>query len=338
MKSIRVKSIFGIAIFILLSIAILFYFWAGSGFYEKDKYYQLTSNLTANKIHSDTLKVCSFNVGYFSGMTNNKSVEKSEELYRGNLLKFIDFFSAESVDIFAFQEIDFGASRSYEVDQLKVLSDSLLMPSIASAVNWDKSYVPFPYWPIKYQFGKMLSGQAILSKMQILDQKVEVLSKPIHAPFYYNKFYLDRLVQTAYFPLNDEDTLALMNVHLEAFDQETRLLQTERVAELFQQLRKKYIVILLGDFNSGPPFGSTTAGSTLRAIFEIDNLGSVVNEKAYVNDPSKYYTFDSHKPEIRLDYIFYDATMITMVDSGVFSEIGEVSDHLPVWMSFTLLD
>ena len=52
----------------------------------------------------------------------------------------------------------------------------------AYAVNWDKRYVPFPYWPPVVHFGEMLSGQGVLSKFPILMNKKIVLQKPEENP------------------------------------------------------------------------------------------------------------------------------------------------------------
>ncbi|MDX1371805.1 MAG: hypothetical protein R3321_05010, partial [Nitrososphaeraceae archaeon] len=196
---------------------IIFYFWAGSSWYENDLYYQVANSENSFIDKDDTLRISTYNIGYLSGMTNNNPVARSEGLFSENLERSVRILSNLDLDFLALQEIDFYSERSYEYNQYDSLLQRLDFPNGAKAVNWDKSYVPFPYWPIKYQFGRILSGQAILSKMKLLKQDITVLSKPKNAPFYYNKFYLDRLIQTTFIPVNNSDTLAIMNVHLEAF-------------------------------------------------------------------------------------------------------------------------
>ena len=47
----------------------------------------------------------------------------------------------------------------------------------AIAISWDKNYVPFPYWPPTAQFGKILSGQSIISRSPIQQNNRIVLEK-----------------------------------------------------------------------------------------------------------------------------------------------------------------
>jgi endonuclease/exonuclease/phosphatase family metal-dependent hydrolase len=126
------------------------------------------------------------------------------------------------------QEVDINSSRSFFYNQVDSLGKYLNFHQGAYAVNWDKLYVPFPYFSLKYHFSKVYSGQAILSKMQIVSIELLVLDKLINAPFYYNSFYLDRILQINKVQIA-KDTLILMNVHLEAFDRKRRELQAENV-------------------------------------------------------------------------------------------------------------
>lgn len=142
---------------------------------------------------SDTLSVLTYNIGYLSGMTNNLPVDRKESLFSDNLSRSIDLLNSYDFDFIGLQEVDFGASRSFNYNQFDSLGIQLDFHQGAYAINWDKLYVPFPYYPFKNHFGRMYSGQGILSKMQLVSNDLIVLRKPISAPFYYNAFYLDRL-------------------------------------------------------------------------------------------------------------------------------------------------
>jgi endonuclease/exonuclease/phosphatase family metal-dependent hydrolase len=326
------------ALLSFLVIFIVFYFWAGAGNLDEDAYVNLQRYEGDFTVPSDTIKVMTYNIGYLSGMTNNRAVERSYELIHSNLLKSSEVLKEINPDIVCLQEIDFNADRSYNFNQLDSLATLLDYPYGASAVNWDKSYVPFPYWPIKYHFGKIVSGQAILSKMLLFNHSAKVLIKPKSVPFYYNKFYLDRLVQIAFLEVSDVDTLVVMNTHLEAFDRETREIQVETVAAMYKELSAKYAVILLGDFNSKPPFANDERDidNTLKKIYQLDGISEAISEREYLANEDRFFTFDTKNPYERLDYIFYSGTRIKKVDAGVAHQAGKVSDHLPVWMSFIL--
>jgi hypothetical protein len=132
----------------------LFYFWAQQPNLSKDEYTKIEQHNTF--INNDSiLNILSYNIGYLSGMNNNTSNKLNKEYYDANLNKIIDIFKASNADIIGFQEIDFGSSRSFDINQNTSIANSLYNYS-ASAINWDKKYVPFPYWPITANFKKMV--------------------------------------------------------------------------------------------------------------------------------------------------------------------------------------
>ena len=61
-----------------------------------------------------------------------------------------------------------------------------------------------------------------------------------------------------------------------------------------------------------------------------------VDEKIYTSDPDRYNTFNSGDPVEKIDYIFYDPARIRKVDARVVKEMGEISDHLPMYMKFII--
>jgi endonuclease/exonuclease/phosphatase family metal-dependent hydrolase len=66
------------------------------------------------------------------------------------------------------------------------------------------------------------------------------------------------------------------------------------------------------------------------------DVGMVIPDYMYKNNISSFNTFSSRNPYTKIDFIFYSSDKIQKVDAGVFNEIREVSDHLPVWMKFVL--
>ncbi|MBK6266376.1 endonuclease/exonuclease/phosphatase family protein [Marivirga sp. S37H4] len=323
-------------IFLLLLLAV-FYFWGSSSHYDKEKYDEITTYYSPKPLLSDTLKVMSYNIGYLSGMTNNLAVERTEDLFLKNLKRSRKILRKHQPDFIGFQEIDFGSDRSYDYHQLNRIANPLKYPMGAMAVNWDKSYVPFPYWPIEHHFGRMLSGQAVLSKAQVLSNELIVLDPPVNAPFYYKAFYLDRLIQIVKVEVQEKE-LIIMNVHLEAFDRETREQQAEYLLQVFEQYTKDYPVLLIGDFNSRPVYATDIdePEKTTQLFMDQENIGEAISKEDYLSNESKYFTFDTADPYERLDYIFYNKDKIEKIEGDVLREAGDISDHLPVWMSFRL--
>lgn len=332
------KKIFLITAILIVGSFLAFYFWASSSLVEKGEYNQVITYNTQAKRNSDTLSVLSYNIGYLSGMTNNLPVDRKESLYSRNLSRSIQLLSSYNFDFIGLQEVDFQSARSYYYNQLDSLGIHLNFHQGAYAVNWDKSYVPFPYYPFRNHFGRMYSGQALLSKMQLLSNELTIFEKPINAPFYYNAFYIDRILQINKVLL-DKDTLILMNVHLEAFDRETRELQAEKVLVEFNKWANDYPVILMGDFNSRPPFASEIIEKekTIEIFLNEPLIKEAISKERYLQNEPQFFTFDTHDPYERLDYIFYNKNKIRKIDSDVLREAKDISDHLPIWMAFTLI-
>ncbi len=318
---------------LLIGAFVLFYLWAsspnlGTGELAETKEYAEFSPPGTDRVFS----VVTYNIGYLSGMTNQQPVRPSENFYKENMQKVLAEFKRHNADLIAFQEIDFHSTRSYRVDQVEEIAHNLAFRYSAKAVNWDNKYVPFPYFPPSVQYGKMISGQAILSRFPILKQERIVLEKVASNPFWYNAFYLDRLLQIVELEIHGRKVI-LMNVHLEAFNRETRKIQTDFVYGEFRKFAKRYPVLMIGDFNSRPSHkeGPTP---TITPILNDPSIGTACPPSEYGNPET--FTFPSSQPIEKIDYIFFNKNKIRSVEWKVLRDFGQASDHLPVWMKCTL--
>lgn len=333
MKFIKIISAFLIT-FLIGFIA--FYFWARSSIYCKCEYSKLIE-FSADSASSigDTFSVVTYNIGYLSGMTNNLAMDRPPELLDSNLEKATSLLKEINPDIIAFQEIDFNSARTYNINQLKQLGLNAGYSYGAEVVNWDKQYVPFPYWPIRYNFGRMLSGQAVLSNSEIITNYRIVLPKPESNPFYYNDFYLDRLAQIAWVKTS-HDSLLIINVHFEAWDAATREIQANIVLNIYKEYEQNHPVILLGDFNCTPPFAKNAFNEkTIDILLSHPSISMAIEKSKYLLSPKTYFTFDTEKPFQKIDYIFYNNKYLECLNAEVLHEAGDISDHLPVKAVFT---
>ncbi|WKK65302.1 endonuclease/exonuclease/phosphatase family protein [Lutimonas zeaxanthinifaciens] len=281
--------------------------------------YNYSGALTNDTIHS----IITYNIGYLSGMTNNLPIEKPYSLFDQNLNKVIYELKKSEADIVCFQEIDFDSKRSFHIDQQRELA-KLGYPFFGKNINWDKKYVPFPYYPFSMHFGKILSGQSVLSKFPIIEQERIELKRNPNNPFYYDSFYLDRLAQVTKVKIEGR-TVVLINVHLEAFDPSTRKEQFRQIKNLYLRYAAKLPTILLGDFNSDINYED--AG--INILLEMPRMGCASF------DPENFEnTYNSESPSERLDYIFYNEEFITEVEAKVLAEFETASDHLPLLMKF----
>jgi len=258
-------------------------------------------------------------------MTNNLAVESPKELFEGNLEIVTSEVKKLNPDIIAFQEIDFDASRSYHVNQEEEIS-KLGFNYRAQTINWDKRYLPFPYWPISMHYGKVVSGQSIISKYPLKEQQRIVLQRVADAPFHRDAFYLERLAQVVKVVLNGKEVV-LINVHLEAFEAATRAKQLEEVLEIFNKYKDRYPTILLGDFNSK----ARDENAVIQKIFAMKDVGNAAFDMNNLGN-----TFNSKDPFERIDYIFYTKNSIEYISGKVLNQFGQASDHLPVEMKFKL--
>ncbi|WP_442265392.1 endonuclease/exonuclease/phosphatase family protein [Tenacibaculum sp. ZS6-P6] len=322
----RVISVLVKILTVLLILFVVFYFWGSSASLNKEDYEKLLTNTYETKFENDSIhSIITYNIGYLSGMTNNKPIAKTKDFFTQNLNKAVQEFKNLNPDIIAFQEIDYNSGRSFRVNQEEEIA-KLGYKYIARAINWDKNYVPFPYGLPSVNFGKVLSGQSILSKNKLKNYSRIVLERVPNNPFYRDAFYLDRLVQVVTAEIKGKEVV-ILNVHLEAFDKDTRVNHMKKVVELFKKYAENYPTILLGDFNSDPSFKD----AAINDILNIPNIGN-----AAFSDENYEFTFDSDKPTKRLDYIFYTSKNIIPLEARVLKEFGQVSDHLPLLMKFKL--
>ena len=157
----------------LLLALVVFYVWATSGSYPQERYTDiLTYDINGADAEGDSFSLVSYNIGYLSGLTNQEAVERPRTLFDEHMAAVTAAFGAIDADIIALQEIDIDSNRSYGVNQLEMLAKTLGLAFAGLAINWNKNYVPFPYWPPSAHFGKIVSGQAVLSRYPILENQM----------------------------------------------------------------------------------------------------------------------------------------------------------------------
>lgn len=348
MKRLNMKGLKWMGLLVgLPSVAIvLFYLWGISAAQDPQGYAAIVhyeiDNPSEGKVSTDnSYTVVSYNIGYLSGLSNNTAERLNPSDYAENLQNASTAIKEINPDIVAFQEVDFGSKRSYKVDQAEAIAQATELVSGATTVSWDKNYVPFPYWPLTAHFGKTLSGQAVLTRsvFSIQEHRRLVLERIGNSPlfskaFHLSKlgqaFYLDKLAQVVKIDLQGQPVVVI-NVHLEAFVEETRKGQTQFVRSLAEDYARTHPVILLGDFNSAlnRPMENN---ASIQILMDSDVLSSAEPPSNWENKP----TYPSDYPQHKLDYIFYTPDTINVVETQVVEAAGKSSDHLPIAMQFQL--
>lgn len=305
-----------------------FFVWASAGRYPQGRYADIiTQSEVPYPTPAETLTVVSYNLGYLSGLTNNQAVSRSPQLYAENLTGAIAALSRVNADVIALQEVDIQAARSFNQDQAAALAIAMAYPQRAIAINWDKRYVPFPFWPPSAHFGAILSGQAVLSRWPITRHDRIVLEKVRSNPFYYNALYLDRLAQVVEVSVGDRP-LIIINVHLEAFDGPTRQRQTAFVRQLAEEYAQTLPVLLLGDFNSAVNRPEEGEPVSINQLLESSKFLPAVGPDQW--EDIEQTTFPSDSPQYKLDYIFYTPATMDRLEVKVLQTAAQASDHLPI--------
>lgn len=317
---------------ILLIIIFLvgFYFWGSSPTESEENYSRIYCSAIEPQPQDDTnntISILTYNIGYLSGMLNNKPTRLPKSTIQKNLERAVDLLGDIHADVVALQEIDFQAARTSCVNQNRWIADRLY-PYTAEMVVWDKHYVPFPYGFFHIHYGRVLSGQSILSHFPIQNIQRIVLPQVETAPFYYRAFYLTRAIQVAHIE-HPKKPFTLINVHLEAFDFDIRQKHLQVTYHLLKQLSATQPVILLGDLNSD----IREKEAAFNVFFENEEIGCAGISR---DNQQIINTFPADAPKERLDYIFYTRRDFELISSSVLTEFGQVSDHFPCHAVFSI--
>ena len=335
-----------ISVAVLLALSALVVWMAGGVQSERTfKYAPLhLKDVKATQTSTSALTVVVWNIAWGYGWGSEGSGKaKPAAHFEGSLKKMGAALAAMNADVVLLQEVDFGATRSGELDQAKALARYAGLPYIAKAESWTANWVPFPYWPPSDHFGRMASGGAVLSRYPITDNEVELLAKPSEYPFWYRLFYLFRFLQRTEVDLQalGGGKLQVFNTHLEAFKPKNRQAQADHVAKVLGE-QKNDLLIFGGDLNSAPPESSTLQSfpdepktsfegdRTVATLRSIDKLKDTISPETFSKREADYFTFPAHKPNRKLDYLFV-SERFEVLEAKVPKEIaGDVSDHLPV--------
>lgn len=280
------------------------------------------------------LRVVTYNIGYASGDQNNLGSVLTRATVADNLNAIAAYFKSQNADVVALQEVDFAAARSFEIDQLLKIALAAKFPYAAYAVTWNKRYVAWPYWPPAKHFGAVVSGQAILSRYPISRQEVTTLPKPAANAFWYNWFYPDRVIQKVTVALPGGEAV-FYHLHLEAFDQKTRLEQARILAKMMVADRTPWRWAL-GDFNSVsflrpdlPQAKRDRLEDSAQALHAFMDTSGLQNAET----ATPFYTMPSWNAVKKIDHILYAAPWSV---GSVTTAILTASDHLPVVADFVI--
>ena len=297
------------------------------------------------RTHGDEITVVSWNIHYGGGPT----LEVGRGQSRSEVIQYLDAIAAHirewDADIVALQEVDRGAIRSYDIDQLMWLAKATGLEHAAWTPTWDANWVPHPGLNPSEHIGRVYSGQVILSRFPIESAEHIRLPQPTETGTLYNLFYLHRHLTDSSIAVGSEHKVRVVNAHLEAFESINRQAHAQRTIDQLGSSTEH--TILLGDMNCTPteatvrkqfpdePETDMSGDDTIDQLRSIPGLVEVVPPRVYSADESSWFTFPAHDPNRRLDYMFHGSGL-SLVQVDVPHMVNPPSDHLPVVARFRL--
>lgn len=275
-----------------------------------------------------------------------QSWAESEESVIECINKGAETVKTFSPDFILFQEVDFDSTRSYHVDQQKMLSDAFSDYSNTFAVNYDSAFLMYP---LTQPHGASRAGIMTLSRYNITSAMRRSL--PISESI--SKFLdLDRCYSVSRVPAQNGKELVIFNVHSSAYGGSDEI-RTAQMTMLAEDIKKEYekgnYCLCGGDFNhdfTGDSTQKLNGGQTVdfgwAQPFPIDLFPSYIIR-------CDNYQGDTLVPTCRnCDIPYEEGNPTFIVDGFLVTDNIEVvsvrniqtdfvySDHNPVVIEFTL--
>ena len=171
----------------------------------------------------------------------------SKEATIENMNAIIDELKAQNSDFYLIQEVDFGSTRSYKVDEKAMIEEAFLDKYASTfGVNYDSAYL---FYPFTSPIGASRSGLMALSSAgftEALRRSFPIQTGPA-------KFLdLDRCFTVNHIHCNNGHDLVLINLHASAYTTDDSIVK-KQVEMLCKTIQDEYAngnyVIAGGDFN-----------------------------------------------------------------------------------------
>lgn len=314
------------------------------------------------KVPVDTeLGITSFNIGFgayshdfsffMDGGKYSRAIDKQHVL--DNTDGAIKTILYQNIDFAFFQEVDTDSTRSYHVDQLKMIQDAFANYESVHAINYHSAYL---FYPITEPHGKSNAGISTFSKYRI-DSSLR-RSFPVPTGFPDKFFDLDRCYSISRIPTNvDGKELVLFNVHMSAYTDDDSI-RTSQVKMLVEDMKKEYeagnYVVCGGDFNhdmlgnSDEVFGNKPGDYNWATPFPEEMIpeGFTIGLKNLSEEQIKNIiptcrntdkTYKRGENEVWILDTFITSNNVEIISYENIDDDFKYTDHNPVKMKFKLL-
>ena len=177
--------------------------------------------------------------GYYS-----KAKSKDDVLF--NVNGAIECISSLDVDFALFQEVDTSSTRSYHIDENKMIVDAFKDFDWTFGVNFHSAYLPYPLYDMH---GKSNAGLSTLSRFSMKSAKryEYTISSSLS-----KLFDLDRCFVDTTYDVEGGKVLHVVNSHMSAYDKGGKI-RDKQIEELnsflYECQQNGDYVIVGGDFN-----------------------------------------------------------------------------------------
>lgn len=316
---------------------------------------QLNTNEKEKLNTKETYSITTYNLGFgaytpeFSFFMDGgkQSWAESKESAKASITGGGEYIKSLSPDFALWQEVDVDGTRSYHLNEYKLLKN--IYSDYASSIfcqNYDSAFI---FYPFTQPHGQNKSGIVTISKypvtgslrrsLPISDSVTKILD-------------LDRCYSISKIPVNNGKYLVLFNVHMSAYGSNDKVRQGQ-INKLVKDMNKEYVngnyVICGGDFNhnlkllednggeyesSDYPFPRNKLPENFR--FCIDDKSE--DEKAKMHDTCRYadkpYDPDTSRVVTLDGFIISDNVICKEYENKDLQY--QYSDHDPVYMEFKL--
>jgi len=305
----------------------------------------------------DSLKLMTFNIGYASLGENEDFVmdggkrgrPESKDVVLDYLSGIESLLETHESDVYFLQEVDEPSRRSYDINQVERLHDTLGEVGYLStyAYNFKASFVPFPV-SFTEHIGDVSSGMQTLSRY-MMNESVR-MQFPGEFSWPLRTANLKRAMIVSRVPLNDSDKeLVLVNLHMSAYDDGSmREQEMELLKDVLHEERASgNYVIAGGDFNqtfpdaegiypviddeyfTAPQMDDGVLGEGFEFAVDLDHPTSRLLNMPYdpENEATQYYIIDG--------FVVSDNVRVLNVET--INHAFEFSDHNPVILEAELI-
>ena len=303
------------------------------------------------ELDQDTFSFINWNIGYaglgqemdffYDGGEMSNPTKKLAAKYLTNIIDFV--VSNDTVDFWMLQEVDVKAKRSYNVNQVELVTNAKRGSYGVFAKNYMVQYVPVPISnPMGYVEGGLMTFSDFAPAEAIR------YAYPLIASWPDKLFLLDRCFLLNRYPLNNGEDLVIINTHNSAYVYDS-VLRIEELQILKSVMLDEYskgnYVIAGGDWNQNPPGykpskkynGHTfiTSEVKMNDDFMPEGWQWAYNNSAPTNRSNNSSYVIGENTTTCLDY-FLTSPNIDIVNVEVLDLKFKDSDHNPVYLKAKL--